>query len=143
MNCYEDIAQNCMFSKLRQVSRYVTNIYAKEMTAVGLTPVQSSMMTAIKLLENANINALSEALNMDRTTINRNLKPLIREEFVFISEGEDKREKSVSLTKKGKVIYAEAYIKWQKAQSELENKIGKQNWNKLNIIFDDIIKKIE
>jgi len=143
MNYYEDVAQNCMFTKLRQVSRYVTNIYSKSMKEVGLTPVQSSMMTAIKLLNNANINALSQALNMDRTTINRNLKPLIRSEIVYIGECEDKREKLVSLTKKGEDVYDRGYVKWKEAQHELENRIGKESWNKMNGMLDDIIQKIE
>ncbi len=143
MNSYDDIAQNCMFTKLRQVSRYVTNIYTKEMKEVGLTPVQSSMMTAIKILGNSNINALSEALNMDRTTINRNLKPMIRNEIVSVGEGEDKRVKSVSLTKKGEDIYERGYIRWNKAQRELEDKIGKDCWNNMNVVLDDIIHKIE
>ena len=142
MNCYEEVAQNCMFAKLRQVSRYVTNIYAKELKSVGLTPVQYSMMTAIKILENANINALSDGLNMDRTTINRNLKPLIREDIVYMGEKEDKRVKTASLSIKGEEIYARAYKKWKIAQDELENRIGKDSWNTMNNVLDDVIGKI-
>ena len=142
MNCYEEVAQTCMFAKLRQVSRYVTNIYAKELKTVGLTPVQYSMMTAIKLLDSANINTLSEALNMDRTTINRNLKPLIREDIVYMGEREDKREKTVTLSKKGEDIYIRAYEKWKISQSKLEQTIGKESWNKMNSVLDDVIQKI-
>jgi len=142
MNCYEEVAQTCMFAKLRQVSRYVTNIYAKELKTVGLTPVQYSMMTAISLLKSANINTLSEALNMDRTTINRNLKPLIREEIVYMGEKEDKREKTVSLSEKGEDIYKRAYDKWKIAQDNLEKKIGKDSWETMNSVLDDVIKKI-
>jgi len=142
MNCYEEVAQNCMFAKLRHVSRHVTNIYAQELKKVGLTPVQYSMMTAIKILENPNINTLSAGLNMDRTTINRNLKPLIREDIVYIGEKEDKREKTVDLTTKGEEIYECAYTQWKISQGKLEEKIGKDTWNKMNSVLDDVIQKI-
>ncbi len=142
MNCYEEVAQNCMFAKLRHVSRFVTNIYTKELKAVGLTPVQYSMMTAIKILDSANINTLSDALNMDRTTINRNLKPLIREDIVYMGEREDKREKTVSLSEKGEGIYKRAYEKWKRAQDNLEKQIGKESWDALNSVLDDVIQKI-
>jgi len=130
-----------MFAKLRHVSRYVTTIYAKELKVVGLTPVQYSMMTAIGILENPNINTLSDGLNMDRTTINRNLKPLMREDIVYMGEKEDKREKTVGLTTKGEEIYARAYSQWKIAQGKLEEQIGKESWDALNSALDDVIQK--
>jgi DNA-binding MarR family transcriptional regulator len=69
MEKYYDVAKNCLFSKTRTVSRYITN--------------------------------LSTALKMDRTTINRNLKPLIREGLVFMNESSDKRERLISITDEG------------------------------------------
>jgi len=142
MNSYEEASNDCMFAKLRHVSRYVTTIYAKELKIVGLTPVQYSMMTAIGILENPNINTLSEGLNMDRTTINRNLKPLIREEIVYMGEKEDKREKTVALTTKGEDIYSRAFNQWKIAQVKLEKQIGVESWQTMNSVLDDVIKKI-
>lgn len=141
MNCNE-ISKNCMFNKLRQVSRHVTSIYVKSLKSVGVTPIQYSMMTAIKVLKSANINVLSDAIKMDRTTLNRNLKPLIRDGIVNIGCFEDRREKLVSLTKKGEEIYEKGYDKWKEAQNELENEIGRENWDSMNTLLDDIVKKI-
>ena len=142
MDYHFEVSENCMFNKIRQVSRYVTNIYSKSLKEVGLTPIQHSMMTAIKKLKNANINTLSEAIKMDRTTINRNLKPLIREGIVYIGKEKDKREKHVLLTVKGEEIYANAYDKWKKAQDEFEVKIGKKNWLEMNKVINNISKII-
>ena len=131
-----------MFNKLRQVSRHVTSIYVKSLKSVGVTPIQYSMMKAIKVLKSANINVLSDAIKMDRTTLNRNLKPLIRDGIVNIGCFEDRREKLVSLTKKGEEIYEKGYDKWKEAQNELENEIGRENWDSMNTLLDDIVKKI-
>ncbi len=62
------------------------------------------MLTAIQILEEANINDLSTALKMDRTTINQNLKPLLREGLVFMNENSDKREWLISISTEGKEL---------------------------------------
>ena len=137
-----DVAHNCLFGKTRTVSRYVTNLYAKALKEVGLTPVQYSMMTAILILRRGNINDLSSALKMDRTTINRNLKPLVRDGYISINESDDKRERRITITKEGEEVYNRGYIEWQKAQSEFEESIGKENYEQLSSVLDSVIKVI-
>ncbi len=142
MERYYDVAQNCLFSKTRTVSRYVTNLYTKALKEIGVTPVQYSMLTAIQILREGNINELSSALKMDRTTINRNLKPLLRDGHVYVNESKDKRERVVSITKEGEEIYDKGYKEWQKAQEELRAEIGEENWSELNAVLDSVIKVI-
>jgi len=142
MEAYYDVAHNCLFSKTRIVSRYVTNLYTKALKDTGVTPVQYSMMTAIQILKQGNINNLSSALKMDRTTINRNLKPLVRDGYIHINESEDKRERRISITKEGEEIYNKGYIEWQKAQEELKESIGKENYEQLTLALDSIINII-
>ena len=142
MECHYDVAQNCLFAKTRTVSRFVTNIYTKALKDIGITPVQYSMFTAIQCLNEANINDLSSALKMDRTTINRNLKPLIREELVYVNESEDKRERIVSITKEGEGIYRKGYANWKKAQDEMKEILSDEYWIQMNEVLDKVIKKI-
>ena len=142
MENYYNVAHNCLFAKTRTVSRYVTNLYTKALKDVGVTPVQYSMMTAIQILKQGNINDLSSALKMDRTTINRNLKPLVRDGYVYINDSDDKRERRITITKEGEDIYNKGYIEWQKAQDELRENIGEENWENINSVLDTLIKVI-
>ena len=142
MEAYYDVAYNCLFSKTRIISRYVTNLYTKALKDIGVTPVQYSMMTAIQILKQGNINNLSSALKMDRTTINRNLKPLVRNGYVHIKESDDKRERRISITQEGEKIYNKGYIEWQKAQKEFKESIGEENYEQLSTILDNVITVI-
>jgi len=142
MECYYDVAQNCLFSKTRTVSRYVTNLYTKALKEIGITPVQYSMLTAIQVLKEANINDLSRALKIDRTTINRNLKPLIRDGLVYMNESSDRRERLVSITIEGDELYKKGYEGWQKAQCEFKEILGEKNWNEMNEVLDKVIQVI-
>jgi len=142
MEIYYEVAQNCLFRKIRTVSRHVTNLYTNMLKEIGVTPVQFSMMTAIEILQEPNISRFSSAMKMDRTTINRNIKPLVRDGLVLIKQSEDKREKIVMLTEEGRSIYIKGYESWKNAQKTLQNQIGKENWDSINLVLDDIINLI-
>lgn len=144
MDIHYDVATNCLFRKIRTVSRSVTNLYTKSLKDIGITPIQYSMMTAIGILKSVNFNDLSQQIKMDRTTINRNLKPLIRDGFIIIKENSlDKREKLISLTKEGDTIYIEAYTYWIEAQKEIKELLGVSNWSDINNTLDSIIVDLE
>ena len=142
MKSYEDAANNCLFRKTRTVSRYVTNIYTDMLKKAEITPVQFAVLTALQMLQEANINTLSEALVMDRTTLNRNLKPLLRKELVNIDESTDRREKIIKITDKGVERYDKAYIQWKEAQKEFQSIIGIALYSKMHTVLDEVIGKL-
>lgn len=142
MEQHYDVAENCLFAKTRTVSRYITNLYTDGLKEIGLTPVQYSMLTAIQVLVEANMNDLSRALKMDRTTINRNLKPLVRDGLVFINESSDRRERLISITKEGRELYQKGYASWQKAQSDFTNILGEEKRDEMTKLLDEVIAVI-
>ena len=137
-----DVASNCAFGKIRLVSRFVTNLYADALKEGGITPVQFSMMTAIKILDGANVNALSDAIKMDRTTINRNLKPLVRDGYVIVNESSDRRERIIALSEEGMAVFEQGYGRWKEAQRDLETLLGEETWEALHTLLDTVIRKI-
>ena len=142
MEQHYDVAQNCLFSKTRTVSRYITNLYTQALKEVSITPVQYSMLTAIQILNEANINDLSSALKMDRTTINRNLKPLIREGLVFMNESSDRRERLISITNEGRELYQKGYDNWKQAQCDFKNILGEEKRDEMSELLDEVIAVI-
>jgi DNA-binding MarR family transcriptional regulator len=142
MEEHYDVAKNCLFAKTRTVSRYITNLYTQALKEVNMTPVQYSMLTAIQVLKESNINDLSTALKMDRTTINRNLKPLIREGLVFMNESSDKRERLISISNEGKELYKKGYENWQQAQCDFQHILGEEKRDEMNKLLDEVIAVI-
>lgn len=138
-----NVVTHCSFNKIRTLSRYITNLYTKALKDLGITPVQYSMMTAIRLLDESNINTLSQALKMDRTTINRNLKPLVRDDHIVINESGDKRERIIRMTPKGNIVYEQAYENWQEAQASFQKVLGAKQWKELQSMLDRVNNIIE
>lgn len=70
---------------------------------------------------------LAQAMVMDRTTLVRALRPLLRHGLVAGEpDGQGPRRLKVSLTRGGQVRLDEAMAFWRAAQDEFERKFGPQ-----------------
>jgi DNA-binding MarR family transcriptional regulator len=110
----------------RKASRVISQIYDHELAEVGLKCTQFSILRAVHELRQTTNAELQELLVLEQTTLTRGLKPLIRDGYIEIEPGLDKREKLLSLTAKGKDLYHKADKKWQQAQNVVIRKLGRK-----------------
>src|SRR4051794_24203818 len=89
---------NCACSNLRGAARVITQAYDKVLEPSGLGITQFGVLVALEKIGPASINQLGEWLVMDPTTVNRHLKPLLKEKLIHSEPGEDHRVRLVSLT---------------------------------------------
>jgi DNA-binding MarR family transcriptional regulator len=74
---------------------------------------------------------LALVLAMDRTTLTRNLRLLIKQGFVKVSMGSDRRSRLVLITSKGKDVMKKALPFWEQAQAYITERLGAANWDKV------------
>ena len=122
---------NCACFNLRKASRLMTQVYEKHMRRVGLRSTQFSVLMVVRALEPSKVKELATVLEMDRTTLGRNLKPLERDGYVHIEPGTDQRERVVSLTPAGHQALVNALPAWQQAQDEIERRLGASRFSDL------------
>lgn len=123
--------QNCTSFNLRKASRAVTQLFDEALKPTGLYSTQFTLLTAISLAEPATITKLSKALIMDRTTLTRNLNPLKKNGWIEISPGEDKRTKTLTITRSGKRVLDQAKSHWDEVQKQVVGTLGKKQWEEL------------
>ena len=130
-------SSGCACFNLRKITRVVTQIFedAFRKEGIDLKGTQYSLLVNVFAYGPTPITKLSEILVMDRTSLARNLKPLINKGYLKIGAGEDKRQKMVELTSAGKRILSEAYPHWKSAQKNVVKEIGEKNWK---LMFDSI-----
>lgn len=114
----------CHCLNIRRASRAVTQYYEKVLEPSGLKVTQYSLLRNLKWLESANMSVLAKIMRIDRTTLNRNIKPLMNAGLITVNSGEDSRSKQVILTEKGKVVLDSAWSLWIEAQASLEEYFG-------------------
>jgi DNA-binding MarR family transcriptional regulator len=123
-----EVARRCACFNLRKAARAVTQLYDAALEPAGLRATQMSVLVALSLAEGAPLSRMADALVMDRTTLTRNLRPLKRRGWVQIEPGEDRRERTVSLTDSGRNALAAAMPLWQQAQARFLERIGQARW---------------
>jgi DNA-binding MarR family transcriptional regulator len=116
----------CHCINLRRAAQAVTQLYDEALAPSGLKVTQFSLLRAVKRHGPVSISALAEEVQLDRTTLGRNLHILEREGLVSLSPGEDQRERTVLLTAKGNAAIAAASPLWEAAQAQINAALGKE-----------------
>jgi DNA-binding MarR family transcriptional regulator len=127
---YERIAQlgsACLCNNLRRTARLVTNYYDKLLEPAGLRVSQAIVLVVLYLAGALTINEMAEKLELDRTTLTRNLKPLTQQGLLTIAPGSDQRTRVVTLTSKGKAALLKVLPLWEQTQTYMVEGIGKAN----------------
>jgi DNA-binding MarR family transcriptional regulator len=126
-----DVARSCACFNLRKAARAVTQLYEAVLEPTGLRATQMSVLVALSLAERAPLSRVADGLVMDRTTLTRNLRPLERRGWVRIEPGDDRRERTLSLTRSGRAALGRAMPLWQQAQARVLAQIGDARWARL------------
>jgi DNA-binding MarR family transcriptional regulator len=97
----------------------MTALYDEALAPAGIKVTQFSLLRAVERNEPAAIGILSEELDLDRTTLARNLNPLERDGLIELAAGSDRRVTEVRLTRKGRAAVEKALPLWRQAQAEI------------------------
>ncbi len=65
---------------------------------------------------------------MDRTTLTRNLKPLLDQNLLEVIDGPDRRRRPIAITAKGRDVLARALPLWREVQERLAIGLGRSRW---------------
>jgi DNA-binding MarR family transcriptional regulator len=116
---------NCL--NIRRASRAVTHFYDKILEPSGLTISQLSLLRNLKRVEPVSISDLAKVIRIDRTTLNRNMKPLMDSGFITIYPGQDPRTRQIAITEKGIAVLDSAWLLWGKAQESVKDYMGEDD----------------
>ena len=121
-----EVARACACANLRRAARAVTQVFDEALAPSGLRATQFTLLVTSRLMGESTINELAERMAMDRTTLSRNLKVLVRSGLLEVRPGEDGRTRLVRLTPAGEHALEEAYPLWQQAQQETVGVLGEE-----------------
>jgi len=135
--------QGCTNLKLRQLMRRVAQRYDAEVGQVGLKGTQYSLLSYVIKLGPIRPVDLAEAMNVDASTLSRNLKPLIAAGWLTQGAGADARSRLVQATEAGREKRAEAQRRWRVAQESLNAALGPQRVIALHALIDEAMQALD
>ena len=124
MKICRKVEGSCMGTRVRRAARVVGNYYDLNLKSVGLKGTQFTLLNAVFLNPSITITQLADLLLLNRTTLNRNLKPLERQGLVQTSPGKDQRTRVLKLTQEGRHILQQALPLWLNAQTGVVDTLG-------------------
>ena len=124
-------SEMCTLNHLRKVTRAVGKINDAALAPVGLKSTQFSLLEMIRQCGNIPLSQLAQILVMERTTLTRNLNPLIAKGYIETRTEQDKRVRIISISEEGREVLTQATPLWKAAQLNLVNKLGKERWSRL------------
>ena len=122
--------RQCHCFNLRQVTLAVTALYDKYLQEAGITAQQYSILW--------HITELASAMNLDRTTLSRNITLLTKRGLLETLPSTGRR-RLVQLTGQGQAVFAQAYESWQQAQQQLESRLGKKQMSQLEDLLAQLM----
>jgi DNA-binding MarR family transcriptional regulator len=129
--------RGCTCFRLRRLTRRVTAVYNHALAPTGMRVTQYSLLSNLRRSGPLPLSLLAEALDMDRTTLSRNLKPLTEAGWVAIrGSPDDARVRLVALTTKGEAHLQAARAHWKRAQEEVSATIGAEELGQLHDMLD-------
>ena len=135
-------ATTCTCFRLRKLSRLMSQRYDRRLAEAGLNINQYSLLRRAGG-EPRGIGELAKKMGMDRTTLTRDLKPLIAAGWIAVKPGEDARRRVVTVTAAGTRAVAKARPLWLQAQHEIEAAIGDATTQRLHAQLDAALARLQ
>ena len=115
---------NCYCISLCRAENALTTFYDDQLKSIGITIKQFCLIDNLNKLQEASTSELAQKVNLERSTITRNLKVLIAKGWIYDKAKSGQRAHKYSLTGDGIEIHKKASELWRLTQLKVEAIIG-------------------
>ncbi len=120
----ENIARECIAMRLRLLSRVVTRVYDDALRPLGLKTSQANILVAAWKLGLASPLKVCKVLDLDPSTLSRNVERMRARGWLEVVPGEDARAQPFRLTGAGRKLLEKAVPRWKVAQARAGKLLG-------------------
>jgi DNA-binding MarR family transcriptional regulator len=110
--------------RLRLLNRVVTNFYDEALRPLGLKVSQLNILIVTARFGLARPAQVCDLLQLDPSTLSRNVERMRRHGWLEVVPGEDARTQPFRLTSQGRRLIARAVPAWEQAQRQARELLG-------------------
>ncbi|MGO4174053.1 MarR family winged helix-turn-helix transcriptional regulator [Bosea sp. TAF32] len=126
----------CYCTRLKTVTRKIAGLYDVALAPVGINIAQFAILRNVRRHQPVSLTELGRLLELDRSTMGRNIRVVEKMGLVQLGRGEDQRELVVSLSAQGEAILEEASPLWETCQQDITGRLGAERLKALNELSD-------
>ena len=120
----DTISKTCIAVRLRLLNRVITSFYDDALRPLGLKVSQLNILIVTARLGLARPAQVCEILQLDVSTLSRNVKPLQAHGWLEVVPEEDARVQPFRLTAQGRRLIEKAVPAWEQAQRQAKELLG-------------------
>ena len=133
-----EISQDCLGLRLRKLDRIVTQIYEKRLAPHDISLAQFTLLTVIGRLKEPSPAQLGSFLQIEKSSLSRNLQLLIRRGLVAAPDTRAQRIDRVGLSEAGRRKIQSALADWRAAQKAASDLLGPRFFRELRKAVDTL-----
>lgn len=122
----DQIVSDCLAVRVRLIGRSITAVYDGALEGHGLTIAQLNLLAALGKAGPCPPSMLGEVLQLERSTVSRNLNLLLRHGWAEAVSSDAKGIREVALTRDGRAKIESVMPQWRKAQRQAAKILGSQ-----------------
>jgi DNA-binding MarR family transcriptional regulator len=120
----DEIVGNCLAVRVRMLGRAVTSLYDHALEEHGVSIAQVNLMAALGKMGPTSPARIGEVLQLERSTVSRNLGLLMKHGWVEAVSANAKGVREVALTASGRKKIEAVMPAWRMAQQEAADLLG-------------------
>jgi DNA-binding MarR family transcriptional regulator len=128
--------RGCTNFKLRQLLRVVGRLYDVELAKAGLKTTQFSLLSHLTVTGPVQPGELALRMDMDASTLTRNLRVLTEQGWAVQGPGVDARSRLIEITAAGRQKVSQAKRHWKSAQLTVNARLGAPQVSALHRLID-------
>jgi len=125
------IASECLSVRVRRLGRVITRIYDAALAPHGVNAAQLNLLSAIAASGGARAVDLAQLLEMEKSTLSRDLKRMEQAGWVRSDVALPGGGRAVTLTPAGSRLLLEVRAAWESAQAAAQEVLGRRTFAQL------------
>ena len=127
----DTIASDCLAVRVRLLNRTITAIFDNALRPLGLTAGQLNILVIITKRGPISAIEIAERLNMEKSTVSRNLGRMRDNGWLKVSAAEPGQKQRLALSRRGKELLAKSLPAWKRAQTQATQVLGQRGGESL------------
>jgi DNA-binding MarR family transcriptional regulator len=132
------IAGECLAVRVRLLNRTITSIYDEALRPLAMTVGQLNVLVAVAQLGPVSPGDVARRLNMEKSTLSRNVDRMRGHGWIVVLSGETGRNQTLKISPKGRKLLERAVPLWRKAQARAKAVLGQRGARSIHRVADAV-----
>ena len=132
------ISGECLAVRVRLLNRTISGIYDEALRPLGMTVGQLNILVAVAKLGPLSPGDVARRLNMEKSTLSRNVDRMRGHGWIVVLPGESGRHQTLGISSKGRKLLEKAVPLWKEAQERARAVLGQRGARSIQRVADAV-----